>query len=110
MPLSEVVGNAGVVSRLARGIRSGRLPPSMLFSGPSGVGKLRTALSSSSVTPPTSQLRHSPSGWGAVAALMDGSACPESAARRSRTTSVPAARSPTRWFLPVTRMLMIPTR
>jgi DNA polymerase-3 subunit delta' len=45
MPLSELVGNASVVSRLARGIRSGRLPPSLLFSGPAGVGKLRAALS-----------------------------------------------------------------
>jgi DNA polymerase-3 subunit delta' len=44
MPLSELLGNAGVVSRLVRGIRSGRLPPSMLFSGPPGVGKLRVAL------------------------------------------------------------------
>lgn len=44
MPFSEIVGNAAVVERLVRLTRSGRVPPSMLFSGAAGVGKLRTAM------------------------------------------------------------------
>ncbi len=44
MPFSEIVGNAALVERLARMTRAARVPPSMLFSGRAGVGKLRTAV------------------------------------------------------------------
>lgn len=39
MPFSEVLGHARPVGLLARSIGRGTLPPSLLFSGPDGVGK-----------------------------------------------------------------------
>lgn len=44
MPFSEIVGNTALLERFARMMRAGRVPPSMLFSGRAGVGKLRTAI------------------------------------------------------------------
>jgi DNA polymerase III subunit delta' len=39
MPFSEVVGHARPLELLARSLGRGTLPPSLLFSGPAGVGK-----------------------------------------------------------------------
>lgn len=44
MPFDKLVGNAVLVTRLSTMLRSGKVPPSMLFSGKAGVGKLQTAL------------------------------------------------------------------
>jgi DNA polymerase III subunit delta' len=44
MSFSDIVGNTALVERLARMTRSGRVPPSMLFSGKAGVGKVKTAV------------------------------------------------------------------
>jgi DNA polymerase-3 subunit delta' len=44
MPYSDVVGHRQIVSLLARAIRHDRLPPSLIFSGPSGVGKRLVAI------------------------------------------------------------------
>jgi DNA polymerase III subunit delta' len=44
MPFSEIVGNAALVERVAQMARARRVPPSMLFSGRAGVGKVRTAV------------------------------------------------------------------
>lgn len=43
MPFGDLTGNAAVVGRLARMASSGRVPPSLLFTGPPGVGKLQAA-------------------------------------------------------------------
>jgi DNA polymerase-3 subunit delta' len=44
MPFAELQGNAAMVGRLARMAASGRVPPSLLFTGPPGVGKLEAAM------------------------------------------------------------------
>lgn len=44
MTLPPVVGHGDLRRRLAESARSGRLPPSLLFHGPGGVGKQRLAL------------------------------------------------------------------
>src|SRR5437762_13774069 len=44
MPLRDVVGHHRLISLLKRSISGGTLPPSLLFAGPSGVGKRLTAL------------------------------------------------------------------
>ena len=45
MPLRDVIGHCRIVALLARAIASDSLPPSLIFGGPSGVGKRLTALS-----------------------------------------------------------------
>src|SRR5438309_423992 len=44
MPLRDVLGHSRLISLLARSVAGGTLPPSLLFTGPSGVGKRKTAL------------------------------------------------------------------
>src|SRR5437868_14089191 len=44
MPFSAVFGHHRLISLLKRSIAGGTLPPSLLFVGPSGVGKRLTAL------------------------------------------------------------------
>lgn len=44
MSFSELIGNEALVKRLTRMARTGIVPPSLLFVGPSGVGKLATAI------------------------------------------------------------------
>lgn len=44
MPLRALVGHRRLVSLLARAISLDTLPPSLLFAGPAGVGKKRTAV------------------------------------------------------------------
>ncbi len=44
MSFEKLVGNRALISRLARMVGSGRVPPSLLFCGPSGVGKLQAAM------------------------------------------------------------------
>jgi DNA polymerase-3 subunit delta' len=45
MPFRDIVGHRRLVDLLARSVRSGALPPSLIFAGPSGVGKRLAALS-----------------------------------------------------------------
>jgi DNA polymerase-3 subunit delta' len=44
LPLRDIVGHRRLVSLLARAIARETLPPSLLFAGPAGVGKRRTAV------------------------------------------------------------------
>jgi DNA polymerase III subunit delta' len=44
MPFAEVVGHARPLGLLSRSIARGSLPPSLLFTGPEGVGKRQVAL------------------------------------------------------------------
>ena len=44
MPFREVVGHRRIVALLARAVAGDSLPPSLVFAGPSGVGKRLTAL------------------------------------------------------------------
>jgi len=44
MPFRDVVGHDRLVALLAQSIRDNRLPPSLIFAGPSGVGKRLTAI------------------------------------------------------------------
>jgi DNA polymerase-3 subunit delta' len=44
MPLRDVVGHHRLISLLKRSVGAGTLPPSLLFTGPSGVGKRLTAI------------------------------------------------------------------
>jgi DNA polymerase-3 subunit delta' len=49
MPFRDVIGHRRLVSLLSRSIRQGRLPPSLLFAGPSGVGKRLVATATAQV-------------------------------------------------------------
>jgi DNA polymerase-3 subunit delta' len=44
MPFRDVIGHRPLVRLLARSVRDGTLPPSLLFAGPRGVGKRLTAV------------------------------------------------------------------
>ena len=44
MPLARIVGHASVLSLLRRAVERGRVPQSLLFAGPGGVGKRATAI------------------------------------------------------------------
>ena len=44
MPFGDIVGHARLIDLLTRSIAGGTLPPSLLFTGPSGIGKRLTAL------------------------------------------------------------------
>lgn len=44
MPLRDVIGHRRIVALLARSVARASLPPSLIFGGPSGVGKRLTAL------------------------------------------------------------------
>ena len=44
MPLRDVVGHNRLISLLKRSVGAGTVPPSLLFTGPSGVGKRLTAV------------------------------------------------------------------
>ena len=44
MPLRDVLGHSRLTSLLKRSVAGGTLPPSLLFAGPSGVGKRTTAV------------------------------------------------------------------
>src|SRR3954463_7602309 len=43
MPFGEVLGHHRLINLLTRSIAGGTLPPSLLFVGPEGVGKRKTA-------------------------------------------------------------------
>src|SRR5438309_1785493 len=43
MPFRAITGHWAVLELLARATRRGTLPPSLIFAGPEGVGKRRTA-------------------------------------------------------------------
>ena len=45
MPYREIIGHRRLVVLLARSVRACSLPPSLIFSGPSGVGKRLAAVS-----------------------------------------------------------------
>jgi DNA polymerase III subunit delta' len=44
MPFKDVIGHRRLIRLLARSVREDLLPPSLIFAGPSGVGKRRTAI------------------------------------------------------------------
>ena len=43
MPFRDIIGHRRLVSLLSRAVARETLPPSLLFAGPSGVGKRRVA-------------------------------------------------------------------
>ncbi|MSO46123.1 MAG: DNA polymerase III subunit delta' [Acidobacteria bacterium] len=45
MPLRDIIGHRRIVDLIARSLGTGSLPPSLLFAGPSGVGKYLAAVS-----------------------------------------------------------------
>src|SRR3954466_8358369 len=44
MPFRDVVGHVRLIDLLSRSVAGGTLPPSLLFAGPSGIGKHLTAV------------------------------------------------------------------
>src|SRR4051794_33088111 len=44
MAFQEVIGHRTIVDLLARSVARETLPPSLIFAGPSGIGKRRTAI------------------------------------------------------------------
>ena len=44
MPFRDVVGHVRLLKLLSRAAAGGTLPPSLLFAGPSGIGKRLTAV------------------------------------------------------------------
>lgn len=44
MPFTQIIGHRRIVSLLSRALARETMPPAMLFAGPAGVGKRRTAL------------------------------------------------------------------
>src|SRR6187401_2065278 len=44
MPLASVIGHAPIVALLRQAVARGRVPQTLLFAGPEGVGKLTTAV------------------------------------------------------------------
>jgi DNA polymerase-3 subunit delta' len=44
MPLRDIIGHRRIVGLLSRSIEADTLPPSLLFAGPEGIGKRRTAI------------------------------------------------------------------
>jgi len=87
MPFQDVIGHDRLISLLARSLHEGRLPPSLIFSGPSGIGKRLTAIAvaqalncparpspeaESSRSRPRSSEARSASGRGAAATFSSG--------------------------------------
>src|SRR3979411_2074020 len=69
MPFREIIGHRRLVGLLARSVRRESLPPSLIFAGPSGVGKRLTAVATAQalnctapVITPDSSSGHGPSG------------------------------------------------
>jgi DNA polymerase-3 subunit delta' len=44
MPLAAVIGHAPLIALLRQAVSRGRVPQTLLFAGPEGVGKLTTAV------------------------------------------------------------------
>src|SRR5438067_227536 len=72
MPLRDVLGHSRLTSLLKRSVAGGTLPPSLLFAGPSGVGKRTTAVAVAQVLNCLAR-GHSDAEARAVAASADGS-------------------------------------
>ena len=63
MPFTDVIGHDRLIGILARSLRDGRLPPSLIFAGLSGIGKRLTALATAQVfncTTPETERRGGP--------------------------------------------------
>jgi DNA polymerase-3 subunit delta' len=60
MPFSDVIGHRRLIGLLARSVSRDSLPPSLIFAGPSGIGKRLVALSTAQALNCTSRL--APSG------------------------------------------------
>src|SRR5215831_19295414 len=58
MAFRDVIGHRRLVSLLARSVRRDSLPPSLIFAGPSGVGKRLTAVATAQALNCTSPLIH----------------------------------------------------
>src|SRR5262245_13959016 len=55
MPLKTVIGHRRVLALVARSVDRGSLPPSLIFAGPSGVGKRTVALATAQLLNCTSR-------------------------------------------------------
>src|SRR5436309_11335041 len=97
MPFRDVIGHQRLVGLLARSVRSDSLPPSLIFAGPSGVGKRLTAIATAQALNCPTPLVDDASGGGAPAQLNEGgtpqpSAEAESLRSRPRTSeALPAS-------------------
>jgi DNA polymerase-3 subunit delta' len=63
MPFRDVVGHVRLIDLLARSVAGGTLPPSLLFAGPSGIGKHLTALAIAQALNCTDGTRFTVRGW-----------------------------------------------
>src|SRR5438876_228689 len=57
MPFRDLVGHRTLLALLSRSIQQATLPPSLIFAGPSGVGKRRVATARPDMLLPTVQSR-----------------------------------------------------
>ena len=64
MPFRDVIGHRRLVELLARSVDRDSLPPSLIFAGPSGIGKRLTALATAQALNCTSPIRASHAGNG----------------------------------------------
>jgi DNA polymerase-3 subunit delta' len=60
MPFNQVVGHRRLVALLARAVDRGSLPPSLIFAGPSGVGKRLAAVATAQLLNCTNRAGRSP--------------------------------------------------
>jgi DNA polymerase-3 subunit delta' len=67
MPLRSVTGHRRIVDLLSRSIAGGSLPPSLIFSGPQGVGKGLVAQAVAQALNCTAPLKKGQAPWGATA-------------------------------------------
>lgn len=75
MPLRDVIGHRRIVELIARSLRTGSLPPSLLFAGPAGVGKHLVAVSIAQALNCAADGHAQPSSDGSVDALGAADGC-----------------------------------
>src|SRR5437867_10148701 len=86
MPFRDVIGHQRLVGLLARSVRSDSLPPSLIFAGPSGVGKRLTAIATAQALNCPTLLVEDAGGDGALLS-------PEAESLRSRPRTSEALRA-----------------
>ena len=64
MPFRDVIGHRRLIGLLGRSVRRESLPPSLIFAGPSGVGKRLTAVATAQALNCTAPIITTDSSWG----------------------------------------------
>jgi DNA polymerase III delta subunit-like protein len=64
MPFRDVIGHRRLIGLLGRSVRQESLPPSLIFAGPSGVGKRLTAIATAQALNCTAPIITTDSSWG----------------------------------------------